>query len=76
MSQRRGSPTVTFRIAPLLLAALRAEIERYNQNPMNEQHTMTTFVNQAIVEKLRHRKASRTKPRKTRSLGRETVLGT
>lgn len=60
------SPTVTFRIAPLLLASVQAEIARHNKNPILEPHDMTSWVNSAISEKLSHAARSRKKRRKKR----------
>jgi hypothetical protein len=57
-----ASPTVTFRIAPLLLASVRSEIERLNRNPLAEQWTISDFITVALVEKV----ALNTRRRKTR----------
>lgn len=64
MSKQRGSPRVTVRITPLILASVNAEIERLNLNPLNEPWNMTAFINAAIVEKIAHSQRSRKKRRK------------
>lgn len=64
---RQGnSPTVTFRIAPLLLEAVKSEIERYNRNPLNEPMDMTRFIAFAISERLSKVARSNTKRPKKR----------
>jgi hypothetical protein len=57
------SPTVTFRISPLLLAAARAALERYNRNPQTEPLDMTGLCNIAISDKIAHWDRSRKKRR-------------
>lgn len=46
----KGSPTITVRMNPSNLAALQAEIERLNRNPLREPWTLTAAVNKAIEE--------------------------
>ncbi len=66
MPPAKGSPTVTVRVKPIRLAALLAEVERLNRNPLGEPWTVSRFIAKAIDEKLalnlRRRSTRRKKP--------------
>jgi hypothetical protein len=55
----RGSPTITFRIPPLRLAALQAAVARRNKNPLKPPLTISEYINMAIVDKIDHDDRSR-----------------
>jgi hypothetical protein len=65
------SPTVTFRISPLMLAGVREAIKIHNRNPILEPHDMTSFISQALSEKLAHLARGRAKRRNKRRSTKE-----
>jgi len=56
-----NSPTVTVRVAPLLLASVEAAIKAHNSHPLVEPHTMSSWINAAMAAKLDHIKRGRQK---------------
>lgn len=74
---RRGaSPTITFRIQPLHLAAMEREIEVHNRQPLYQRHTVSSFVQAAISEYIRKRIAGRRKGRKRASSAKGKLVAT
>lgn len=47
-----NSPVISLRISPLILAAVRAEIERLNRRPTEAPVDLTNFISVAISERL------------------------
>jgi hypothetical protein len=55
----KGSPTVTLRFEPELLALLDAEIDRTSGRRKGPPYTRSTWMRQAVIDKLRHAARSR-----------------
>lgn len=72
MSKQRGSPRVSLRLTPLILARVKEEVQRLNYNPLVEQLTMTTYITQAIMEKIAHSERGRKTRKKAKKASTST----
>jgi hypothetical protein len=55
----KGNPRVILRVEPRLLALVQAEISRVNERRRAEPYELSSWVRQAMIEKLRHGARSR-----------------
>lgn len=68
-----NSPTVTVRLSPLLLSAVKHEVKQSQSKKQVEPLTMTRFVEIAIIERLAKLSRDRTRKRRTRSPARRQL---
>lgn len=67
----KGSPRITVRVCPLKLAEIMAAIKAYNEGSSQiKHHTLTSWVLDAIDEKLDHARRSKESSKKRRSLAK------
>lgn len=61
----KGNRIIPVRFTPEEAAAVDAELRRYNDNPCNEEISMSDFVRRAVREKIEHLTRSRSRKRQS-----------